>query len=186
MAVVVLFLGAIAGGLLLILLIAVSAPRPQQVDLRAESNNSPLVELNSEELGKVVAALLDRMGLELDRWQGGPNEVLEIRAINPQPIIGGTILVHCITAPPETGKLDAPMVGRFLRAVRSAYVSKGLLFTTGTFAPDGRLAAEDAPIELFDRDQITKLLEKYFPNSDPRTRLPDLIAELPSLVREGQ
>jgi hypothetical protein len=170
MSVLVLFGGAILFGFGLIFLIAISSPRPQRVDLRRESNNSPLVELDSEQLGRLVAAILDKMGLELDRWQGGPNEIVEIRAVNPQPIVGGAILVHCITAPEETGKIDGPMVGTFLRAVRSAYVTKGLLFTTGTFTADGRLAAEDAPIELFDRDQIAKLVKQYFGEDvDPKT-----------------
>jgi hypothetical protein len=180
MSVIFLFLGAIGFGFLLIFLIAVTAPKPQPIDLRKESNNSPLVELDSEQLGKLVGAILDKMGIEIERIQGGKNEILEIRAINPTPVTGGTFLVHCITAPPATGKLDGPMVGKFIRAMRSAYVSKGLLFTTGTFTPDGRLAAEDAPVELFDREAIKKLVDQYFGKDEP---LPKLVADLPSLGR---
>ncbi len=162
MGVLLLFFGAICAGFLLILLIAISAPRPPPVDLKRESNNSPLVDLDAEQLGKIVAELLDKMGLEIDRLQGGANEVIEIYAENPEPITGGKLLVHCITAPRDTGKLDAPAVGKFIRATRSAYVSKGLLFTTGTFTPDGRLEAEDAPVELFDRDRLMKMINQYF------------------------
>jgi hypothetical protein len=167
MDVIFLFLGAIGFGFLLIVLIAITSPRPQRIDYRKEASLSALAHLSSEDLGKVVAAILDKMGLEMDRWTGGPNEVLEIRAINPEPIVGGALLIHCITPKEDTGEVDGPMVGRFLRAVRSAYVSKGLLFTTGLFTPDARLAAEDAPIELFDRDQIGKLLQRYFGTTDP-------------------
>lgn len=167
MAVLLLFFGAIGAGLLLIFLIAVTAPRPPPVDLKRESNDSPLITLDSEQLGKVVAELLDKMGLEIDRLQGGKNEVIEIYAENPEPVTGGKILVHCIVAPPETGKLDAPAVGAFIRATRSAYVSKGLLFTTGTFTPDCRLEADDAPVELFDRDRLMKMINQYFDDDDP-------------------
>ncbi|MCK6549546.1 restriction endonuclease [Myxococcota bacterium] len=178
MSVLILFFGGIGLGFLLILLIAVTSPKPAPVDLRAESNNSPLVELDAEELGKLVVAILEKMGLEIERITGGANEIIEIRALNPTPITGGTFFVHCLPAPP-TGRIDGPMVGRFIRAMRSAYVSKGLLFTTGTFTPDGRLAADDAPVELFDRDQILKLVDQYF--GDEGESLPKLVAKLPGV-----
>ena len=166
MAVILLLFGSVGLGFALIVLIAVFSPRPPPVDLRLESGGSPLVELDAEQLGKVIASILDRMGLEIERWQGGPNEIVEILAVNPTPVTGGRILVHCMV-PPDTGKIAGTGVGQFIRSVRTAYVSKGLLFTTGTFTPDGRLEAEDAPVELFDRDQITRLMEQYFRASDP-------------------
>jgi hypothetical protein len=184
MSVLLLFFGGIGLGFLLIFLIAVTSPKPAPVDLRAESNNSPLVELDAEELGKLVTAILEKMGLEIERITGGANEIIEIRALNPTPITGGTFFVHCLPAPAETGKIDGPMVGRFIRAMRSAYVSKGLLFTTGTYTPDGRLAAEDAPVELFDRDQILKLVDQYF--GDEGDSLPKLVAKLPSVGGVGE
>ena len=45
--------------------------------------------------------------------------------------------------------------------MRSAYVSKGLLFTTGDVPPDARLEGEDAPIEVFDRTQLRDLIEQH-------------------------
>jgi len=160
-AVLFLFLGAIALGFLLIVLIGITAPKPQPVDLKKESGGSDLVDLDAEQLGTLVAAILDKMGLEIDRMQGGKNEILEIFAINPAPVVGGKVLVHCLTAPQMTGKVNGQMIGTFIRAMRSAYVSKGLLFTTGTFTPDAHLEAQDAPIEIFDRDQIQKMMEQY-------------------------
>jgi restriction system protein len=160
-AVVFLFLGAIGFGFVLILLIAITAPRPAPVDLKKESGGSELVELDAEQLGNLVASILDKMGLEIERMQGGKNEILEIFAINPTPVTGGKVLVHCIAAPPMTGKVNGQMIGTFIRAVRSAYVSKGLLFTTGTFTPDAHLEAQDAPIEIFDRDAVRKMLDQY-------------------------
>src|SRR5262249_21871902 len=110
MEVILLFLGSIGLGFGLIFLIAVTSPKPQPIDLRKESNNSPLVELDAEQLGKLVGAFLDKMGLEIERIQGGKNELLEIRALNPTPVTGGTFLIHCITAPATTGKLDGQAV----------------------------------------------------------------------------
>lgn len=161
MAVLVLLFGSVGLGFFLIFLIGATSPPAPHIDLHEQSGGSPLVDLDAEQLGKVVAVLLDKMGLELDRASGGKDGVLEIRAINPTPITGGSILVHCLPAPPETGRVDGLMVNRFLRAVRSAYVSKGLLFTSGTFTPDARLEAEDAPIELFDREQMQKLIDEH-------------------------
>ena len=95
MAVLLLFFGAIGAGLLLIFLIAVTAPRPPPVDLKRESNDSPLITLDSEQLGKVVAELLDKMGLEIDRLQGGKNEVIEIHVLDEdtyQRVDGSVVL----------------------------------------------------------------------------------------------
>jgi hypothetical protein len=157
-AVIFLFLGAIGLGFVLILLIAITAPKPQPIDLKKESGGSELVDLDADQLGSLVAAILDKMGLEIERIQGGKNEILEIFAINPAPVVGGKVLIHCITAPSLTGKVNGQMIGTFIRAVRSAYVSKGLLFTTGTFTPDAHLEAQDAPIEIFDRNALQKMI----------------------------
>lgn len=185
MSVIFLFLGALGAGFVLILLIAIGSPRPGAVELGPEASGNPLVGLDSEQLGKLVAALLDRMGLELERISGGPGEILEIRAVNPTPVTGGTLLVHCVVPPAETGRLDGVAVGAFIRAMRSAYVSKGLLFTTGTITPDGRLAAEDTPVELFDRDQIMVLVDRYFGEDRAHEDLPRLISRLPPATPQG-
>jgi hypothetical protein len=167
-AVLFLLFGSVGLGFGLIFLIALTAPKKTPVDLAKISGNSPLVELDAEQLGKVVALLLQKLGLELDRASGGPGaDLLEIVAKNPTPLTGGTVLIHCIPAPKETGHVDGPMVGKFLRAVRSAYVSKGLLFTTGTFTTDARLEVEDAPIELFDRDQLEKMIDQHLGGLTP-------------------
>jgi hypothetical protein len=167
-AVIFLLLGSVGLGFGLIFLIGLTAPQKPPIDLKASAQGSPLVELDAEQLGKIVTLILHKMGLELDRYSGGPgSDVLEIVAKNPTPITGGTVLVHCIPAPRDTGKVDGLMVGKFLRAVRTAYVSKGLLFTTGNFTPDARLEAEDAPIELFDREQLNTLIEQHLGGLTP-------------------
>ena len=171
MEVIFLFGGGIGLGFILILLIAISSPARPPLDLRRATNNDPLIELDSEQLGRLVAALLDKMGLEIERSQGGKNEILEIYAVNPTPVTGGSFLIHCIPAPTETGKLDGPSVCTFIRAVRSAYVSKGLLFTTGEFGPDARLEAEGAPVELFDRKRIHQMVEKHFEGQEKQSLL---------------
>jgi len=167
MGVIFLLGGAVMFGFFLIFLIGATAPKPQPIDLKQASGGSRLVELDAVQLGKVVAVLLDKMGLELDSAKGGKGGILEIIAINPTPVTGGKILVHCIPAPPETGRVDGPAVLKFIRAVRSAYVSKGLMFTTGEITPDGRLDAEDAPVELFDRDQLAVLIDEHLGTFDP-------------------
>lgn len=158
-----LLVGAITAGFLLIMLIGATAPQKAPVDLHAaQGDSSPLLDLDAEELGKIVSVLLSRMGLELDRAAGGRGGELEIFAENPAPVTGGKILIHCIPAPPDTGgQVNGLRVATFIRAVRSAYVSKGLLFTTGEITPDGRLEAEDAPVELFDRPQLQKLIDEH-------------------------
>ena len=158
----VLMFGAVVLGFVLIALIGVTAPKKPLPDLHHLSgDSSPLLDLDAEQLGKIVAVILDKMGLDLDRASGGRGGELEIFAENPTPVTGGKILVHCVPAPPETGKVNGLRVARFVRAVRSAYVSKGLLFTTGDITPDGWLEAEDAPVELFDRAQLQDMIDTH-------------------------
>jgi restriction system protein len=166
--VILLMFGAVMVGFLLIMLIGATAPRATPPDLHTLSGDaSPLLDLDAEALGKVVSVLLDKMGLELDRASGGRGGELEIHAINPTPLTGGKILVHCVPAPEDTGKVNGLRVQQFIRAVRSSYVSKGLLFTTGEITPDGRLEAEDAPVELFDRHQLQKMIDEHLGELSP-------------------
>lgn len=152
--------GALALGLVIVIFIGVSAPKAAPMSVAPEGGASPLADLSSEELAKVVATLLDRMGIEFERSQGAAHEVIEIYAVNPAPVTGGKILVHCLAPPKDRNVVDGRMVANFVRAVRSAYVSKGLLFTTGVCTPDAWLEAEDAPVEIFDRERLGRLVEE--------------------------
>lgn len=166
MSVLFLFGGAIFFGFLLILLIAVGSPPAPTLTPADKTSGEPLLDLDAEQLSQVVAAILDKMGLEIERMQGGANEVIEIFANNPTPVTGGKFLIHIVPVPEDTGRIDGVRTGAFIRAMRSAYVSKGLLFTAATFSPDAYLEAEDTPAELFDRYKITKLLDDYYGDSE--------------------
>jgi len=167
MSVLLLLFAAVALGFILIVLIAVFAPRNAPASSVEEDDDpSPIRALDATDLGKLVSALLEKMGLEIERIQGGKNEILEIRAMNTAPVTGGSLLIHCLAATNVSDCVDGPAVRKFIRSVRSAYVSKGLLFTSGTFTPDAVLEAEDAPIELFDRHRIESLVEEYADGDD--------------------
>ncbi len=160
MAVVGLLFGAFGFGILLIVLISATSPKIAS-ESRQEAPDSSISSLDAEHFGRLVAALLEKMGLEIERIQGGQNEIIEMAAVNPTPITGGRVLVHCV-ARPEAKTLNGRDVGQFIRATRSAYVEKGLLFTTGVFSSDARLEAEDTPIEIFDHHQIQNMVDQHF------------------------
>ena len=160
MSVLLVFGVAITLGILLIALIAIGSPkRPLMVPDRKEPA-SLYEELNSVDLAHLVMQAMGRMGIEVDRWQGGPGEVVEIYANNPTPVTGGSVLIHCVAPPADTGMVDGRQIGRFIRATRSAYVNKGLFFTGGRFSPDAHLEADGAPVELFDGKGLEHLLSK--------------------------
>lgn len=164
MSVLILLFGAVGLGFVLIFLIAAFSPRPDGAGSAAGNSAATALDaLNGEQMGVLVAELLGKMGLEVDRVQGGGDEVVEIRAKNPAPVVGGELLVHCVPGQKLPSGLNGPRVGAFVRAVRSAYVTKGLLFTSAELTPDGRREAEDAPVEIFDRTAFQRLLDQHLP-----------------------
>ncbi|MEE2901627.1 MAG: restriction endonuclease [Myxococcota bacterium] len=164
---------AIIIGFVLIALIGATSPPVEHPDFTSGADHANLFDLSADQLGRIVGLLISKMGLELDRASGGSGGEVEIYAINPTPLTGGKILIHCLPAPSEDGKVNGLRVAQFIRATRSAYVSKGLLFTTGDITPDGRLEAEDSPVELFDRMQLASLIEEHIGELTP-----ELLSEL--------
>jgi restriction system protein len=158
---------AIAIGFVMIALIGATSPKPDPIDFTDGADNANLFELDADQLGRIVGLLLSKMGLELDRASGGTSGEVEIHALNPTPLTGGKVLVHCLPAPSHDGTVNGLRVAEFIRATRSAYVSKGLFFTTGDITPDGRLEAEDTPVELFDRNQLAAMIDEHIGELTP-------------------
>lgn len=154
-------------GFLLIALISATAPQAPPIDFTQGAENANLFDLNADQLGKIVGIILSKTGYEIDRASGGTGGEVEIFALNPTPLTGGSVLVHCLPAPPDTGCVNGIRIAQFVRATRTAYVSKGLFFTTGDITSDGRHEAEDMPIEIFDRAQLAQLIDEHIGELTP-------------------
>lgn len=102
-----------------------------------------------EELGLVINGPVRRRALEI-----------EISAVNPQPIIGGDILVHCVLAP-DARPVDPNAVMAFANTVKADGAGKGILITNGYFAEEVGKLSEGPSLELINADRFRKLLEEH-------------------------
>ena len=102
----------------------------------------------------MIRRLLGRLGYQA-RVTRVSGDGIEVEAVNPQPIAGGTLVVQCKT---DSQAVDAPAVHHLLEAVRGAGASKGVLLTTSHFSPDAWQAAEGEPLELIEGAQFESLL----------------------------
>jgi hypothetical protein len=102
-----------------------------------------------EELGLVISGQVRRRELEI-----------EISAVNPQPIIGGDVLIHCVLAQ-ENRPVGSLAVQSLADTVKADGASKGILITNGYFAGEVGKLSEGPPIELINASRFRKLLEDH-------------------------
>src|SRR5579883_1437782 len=112
---------------------------------------------------QLVSTLLTRLGYLTRLTRPSHDGGIDIIAENPQPVVGGKIIVQC--------KRSSSLVG--VAAVRDLYgvvhaerATKGILVTTSDFSADARVFAEGKPIELIGGRQLADLLRQH--GFDPR------------------
>jgi restriction system protein len=101
---------------------------------------------------------LGKDNMELKRLAGGQDNGLEALAIDPDPLRGGTYLLHAHRSLEPLG----------LSAVRALYGAmmhegavKGILATTGEFTPEALAFARQKPLSLVDGKALQDLFEKH-------------------------
>ena len=107
---------------------------------------------------ELVRRLLERIGFEARTTKTSHDGGIDVIAVNPQPIIGGTVIVQCKRYSHVVG---APVVRDLYGALTHEGASKGILITTSWYSPDARRFAQDKPIELIDREKLQQLLDRY-------------------------
>lgn len=103
--------------------------------------------------------LLEELGLVINGPVRRREQEIEISALNPQPIIGGDILVHCVLAQGER-PVDSHAVQSLANTVKADGAAKGILITNGYFAEEVGPLSEGPPIELINAQRFRKLLEE--------------------------
>lgn len=156
-----LILGSLLLGLILIILINLtSSPVPRMEEQRRDEIPEHFLNLDRTRFEALCVRLLRHMGLEVKRvLPTGENE-LDIVAANPQPIIGGDYIVHCLLNP-DSGVVGAIRVQSLSDTVRGERASKGIFITTGFFAKEVASLLELSPVELIDGPELTRLLDRY-------------------------
>ena len=156
---------AVLVGIVLILLTSRStAPEiPAEADaLEADKPEgvSAMAALTFEEFKALCAKLLEAMGLLFESPKPINEREFDISAVHPQPLLGGTYIVHCIYSidgrPVPSTRVIA--LGDTVKAERA---SKGLCITNGYFAAEVGKYKEGPPLELINAKRFKELLDEY-------------------------
>jgi hypothetical protein len=148
------------------ILIAIAGRSPvQHVAERPTGEHGDMAQALVESLSLVqfealCLRLLEALGLVISRPVQRRGQEIEISAINPQPIIGGDVLVHCVLAN-EARPVDMQAVQSLADTVKADGAAKGILITNGYFAEEVGKPSEGPPIELINATRFRKLLEDH-------------------------
>lgn len=166
MGIVVIGVGALLVGFLLILLISVTAPRPEDdpANQPAPGEAAPhswIGRLDAEDLGKLLEMLFAELKFDVQDSRVSGN-VVDLFAVNPTPITGGRIYIRGVSYPP-LGVVGEEEVRVALETARAEMAGKALVATGGAFSPEAHAAAEGAPLELLDGAALMGLIKKHLP-----------------------
>lgn len=116
--------------------------------------------LTFDEFKGLCVKLLEAMGLLFESPKPINEREFDISAVHPQPLLGGTYIVHCIYSidgrPVPSTRVIA--LGDTVKAERA---SKGLCITNGYFAAEVGKYREGPPLELINAKRFRELLDEY-------------------------
>ncbi len=168
-------IGSLLLGFLLILLISLTAPRPEEVPASAgeESGEVPhgwLQRLDAHDLGRLLGLLFTELKFDVEDARTSDN-VVDLFAVNKTPITGGRVYIRGVAHPP-LGVVGEDEVRIALDTARAEMAGKALVATGGVFSPEAKAAAEGAPLELIDGAALFGLIKKHLPPVAVARRVP--------------
>lgn len=165
MGILVIGVGALVLGFVIILLLTVAAPRPEDAlvsaDGAVEQPHSWLARLDPEDLGRLLEMLFAELKFEVQDTRVSSAGV-DVFATNPTPITGGRIYIRGVAHPP-LGVVGEEEVRTALDTARAEMAGKALVATGGVFSPEAKAASEGAPLELIDGVALLGLIKKHLP-----------------------
>jgi len=164
--IVIIGVGSLVIGFVLIALISITAPRPEDdpANQPASGDLAPhawIAQLDAEELGKLLELLFAELKFEMQDTRVS-GRVVDLFPVNPTPITGGRIYIRGVCHPP-LGLVDEEEVRTALETSRAEMAGKALVATGGSFSVEARAAAEGAPVELLDGASLLALVKKHLP-----------------------
>lgn len=152
-------------GIMLILLTSrSSAPEiPAEADALEEDKPervSAMEALTFEEFRALCLRLLEAMGLLFETPKPINEREFDISATHPQPLLGGTYIVHCIYSI-DGRPVPSTRVIALADTVKAERASKGLCITNGYFAAEVGKYKEGPPIELINAKRFSELLQDH-------------------------
>ncbi len=160
MSLLLVAIGALAVGLLLVLLISAGAPGRGAAQEEA-APHAWLARLSPDELGRLLEALLTELKLDVQEVRVSADGV-DLLAVSPAPLAGGRVYVRGVARPPQ-GVVGPEEVRSALDAARAEQAMKALVATGGAFSEQARAAAEGAPADLLDGAALLELLRRHLP-----------------------
>jgi len=158
------FILAFAGfaiGIVLIFFLKTVSPPPQQEKIKFDRpEDSPVYLDDPEAFKSKCIEFLEKFNLEYKHSVWANDSELEIDMRDETPVVGGVYLALCIINPLQN-VVDAFKVKGFLDTVKGEGASRGILITTGYFAPDAKKAIEEEPVELVDVVQFLSYLKRF-------------------------
>lgn len=155
---IVFFLTIAVGFLLIFFIQKTSKPRET---LEEKIPLSPsLQNLNIDQFFGVCCDLLEKMGLKIKESHRSEDNEIDIYAENPSPLVGGPVVAHLILYPPGAQVTVADVVN-FGSDIVGGRLGKGLLITTGFFAPEVATLPELPPMELIDGERLARLMKDF-------------------------
>jgi hypothetical protein len=152
-------------GLALILLTSRSyTPElPAEADALSEEKAegvSAMEALTFDEFRALCVRLLEAMGLLFESPKPINEREFDISAVHPQPLLGGTYIVHCIYSI-DGRPVPSTRVIALADTVKAERASKGLCITNGYFAAEVGKYKEGPPLELINAKRFSELLNEH-------------------------
>jgi len=145
--------------LFLIYLIQKTSKRPETAEEKIVIDPG-LQHLNLDQFFTICCELLEKMGLRIvNSFRTEDNEI-DVYAENPAPIVGGPFVAHLILYP-EGAQVTSAAVQNFASNIIGERRGKGILMTTGFFAPDVAMLPELPPMEMIDGKRLAELIQHY-------------------------
>lgn len=116
--------------------------------------------IDADKFEALCVALLGKLGIEIRRTTRiRPGEV-DFVGVNAADVTGGEYLVQCIFSA-DGRPLEPSRVASLSDGVRAERALKGIMITTGHFAPEVFKLADVAPLALIDGREFWRLLERH-------------------------
>lgn len=146
--------GAILVGFALILLLAVADKRAKKQRVESHKEEPGLTRTEFE---KACVTVIERMKLTIDEIERTDANVLEIKATNPAPIVGGVFFVYCVFLPAGEFVTSAEIL-EVSNMIIQDRLSKGILMTNTRFTDDLPAISELAPLEFIDGARLATIM----------------------------
>jgi len=131
---------------------ALEADKPEGV--------SAMEGLTFEEFRNLCLRLLGAMGLIFESPKPINEREFDINALHPQPLLGGTYIVHGIYNI-DGRPIPSTRVIALADTVKAERASKGICITNGYFAAEVGKYKEGPPLELINAKRLKELMDQY-------------------------